>query len=242
MNLEILKLGPTNYETGLQLQSHLHDLAKTQGRQFVLCLEHHSVITAGKHADQKDLYFAESVLKEKDIAFVRTQRGGQLTAHNPGQLVVYPILALEKFKLRTRAYVGLLERSMIDTLSQYQVQAHIEPALPGVWIGPDKIGAIGVRIKNRISMHGVSLNVSNDLGIFSLFLPCGIQNRGVTSLLKIKAEESKNIKISEVCEKFLKVFLTLLISSGSRALLKATYIDPSDIGFDPIQQTENTTS
>src|SRR5690606_23628139 len=99
----------------------------------------------------------------------------------PGQLVMYPILPVQRLGLTPRRYVCCLEKAVIKTLQQFGISAHSDPEHPGIWVGPEKICAIGIRIKERVSQHGIALNVTNSLATFAYILPCGIRDRGVTS-------------------------------------------------------------
>jgi lipoate-protein ligase B len=118
------------------------------------------------------------------VELFETERGGEVTAHMPGQLVVYPIIDVLKFKLTVRQYINALEQSVIDTLKDYGVIASTDANLPGVWVAGDKICAIGVRVKSRITMHGLALNINNETDLFQKIVPCGIKARGVTTLSK----------------------------------------------------------
>ena len=180
--LKVTDLGLMPYEAALvaQEQALTRVVAGVTGEIFTV--EHPSVITLGRHADLKHVLHPESELTEAGISLVRTERGGEVTCHNPGQLVIYPILPLSRMGLSVRSYVRLLEQSIINTLREVGLAATRDPNYPGVWVGADKICAVGIRIKQRVSMHGIALNIDNDLSIFNRVVPCGIQGRGVTSV------------------------------------------------------------
>lgn len=155
---------------------------------FVFYLQHPQVITLGKHADQKN------VLSAGSVPVVRTDRGGQVTGHEPGQLVVYPVLNLGVIRLRARQLVCILESAVIDTLGHWQITAERSSVYPGVWVGDAKICAVGLRIKQRISYHGIAINVENDLKVFQRIVPCAIADRGVTSLRHLIKERCPSIR------------------------------------------------
>src|SRR5690606_6881098 len=131
---------------------------------------------------------------------VKTERGGQITAHEPGQLVLYPILPLAQWGISARRYVNTLEQAVIQLLADYGVEARRDTEHPGVWVEANKICALGIRIKQRVSMHGLALNVTNALDIFSSIVPCGIHGRGVTSLNHVVG---KTVILSDVMSQLL---------------------------------------
>lgn len=176
-------LGTVSYEEGYRQQEFYHAqvlAAKLPG--CILALEHTPVLTLGKHADPTLIYISEEERAAEGIDLVQTDRGGEVTAHMPGQLVVYPILPLVALRIPPRAYVNILLRAVIDTLKVWGIDSRCDPEHPGVWVGTEKICAIGVRIRERVSLHGIALNVNNSLHLFKRIVPCGIRNRGVTSM------------------------------------------------------------
>lgn len=187
-----IRAGLMEYESCLALQESLHkeQLAGAPD-PFVVLVEHPSVLTLGKHADRKFVLFAAKELRSQGVLLVDTDRGGEVTAHEPGQLVAYPILRLPDFRLTPRTYVALLEDAVIRTLSRFGIIATTDPEHPGVWVGQRKICALGVRIKQRATLHGLALNVTNSLELFQKIVPCGIAGRGVTSMaLELQAPVS----------------------------------------------------
>ncbi len=142
-----------------------------------------------------------------------------MTAHVPGQLVVYPILGIEAFRLAPRRYVEILEQTAIDVLSEYGVVATRDAEHPGVWVGNDKICAIGVRIQQRVSLHGLALNVSNAFDLFRRIVPCGIAGRGVTSLSKVI---EKDVAVADVLPKVLAALARELPGADPRPILTET--------------------
>lgn len=148
----------------------------------VLVLQHKPVLTLGKHADLSYILATENDLSARGVECVRTDRGGEVTAHMPGQIVVYPILPVLKLGFGARDYVNALMQAVIQTLATFDIKARCDAEFPGVWVGHKKICAVGVRIKERVSLHGIALNVNNSLELFGSIIPCGISHLGVTSL------------------------------------------------------------
>lgn len=148
----------------------------------IMTLQHEPCLTLGRHADRKFLLGSETSLRHEGISLIDTDRGGEVTAHNPGQLVIYPILPIKKFALSPKKLVHILLSCVVDYLEGLGLTARIDDERPGVWLEDAKICAVGIRIKSRVSMHGIALNVTNDLSIFSKIVPCGIADAGVTRL------------------------------------------------------------
>jgi len=159
-----------------------------QSENVLLLCEHPHTITIGKNGKNENLLFSSDYLKEKGVSTYKIDRGGDVTYHGPGQLVVYPIFDLESFNIGLRQYIWNLEEIMIRFLSHYNVTATRSEGATGVWIENGaakemkKIGAIGVRCSRYVTMHGLALNLDTDLSYFSLINPCGFTDRGVTSL------------------------------------------------------------
>lgn len=184
------------YDLGRQRYADTHALqARLQrARQLdciedvVLTVEHHPVVTLGRGAKRENLLLDESALLARGIDVEETGRGGDVTYHGPGQLVVYPIVALAPDRKDVRRYVYDLEESMIRTLADWGLSAQRIAGLNGAWLrAPDekndrKIGAVGVRISRWVTMHGLALNVNTDLDAFAVIVPCGVRNKTVTSL------------------------------------------------------------
>ena len=187
-------------------------------QNYLLFVEHHPVFTLGKNGNIDNVLLSEERLNQMGIEFYRTNRGGDITYHGPRQIVGYPILDLEKFGTDIGRYLRNLEEIVILTLAEYGIKGGRSNGETGVWIDPDvkgkerKICAIGVRCSRWITMHGFAFNVNTDLDYFNLIIPCGIQNKQVTSL---KRELGREINFEEVKEKvkdnFRKVFDVELI-------------------------------
>lgn len=184
--LQVVEAGTVAYAKALALQQALHS-AVVAGRvpPTLMMVQHPPVITLGLNSDKAHLHLATDDLKSRGVDVHATDRGGEVTAHEPGQLVVYPVLQLPAFHLTPKRYIRCLEESVIEVLEEYSLKAVVDPDHPGVWVGKDKICAIGVRIKDRVTMHGLALNVSNSLELFHYMTPCGIIGRGVTSVAKL---------------------------------------------------------
>lgn len=187
--MRIKQIGLVNYAVGLKTQESIYDsVLAGQDDTLILC-QHNHVYTFGKSAESNNLLISESFLKSINAQVFETDRGGDITYHGPGQLVGYPIINLRKHGLGVKKYVELLEQSIIDTLAKFGIVAYQIPSLTGIWVGAKnevkrKIGAIGIRVKNGVSMHGFALNVSTDLSYFNHIVPCGIADKEVTSIKK----------------------------------------------------------
>tara|TARA_B100000795_G_C22803105_1_gene443045 strand:+ start:2534 stop:3244 length:711 start_codon:yes stop_codon:yes gene_type:complete len=156
---------------------------------YLIFLEHHPVYTLGKSGDIHNLLIDKSILSEKDVDFVKSNRGGDITFHGPGQLVVYPILDLENFFTDIHLYLRKLEDVIIQTLNDFGIKGQRSPGETGVWLGigtpfARKICAIGIRASRWVTMHGFALNINTDLSYFDNIIPCGIKGKGVTSMQK----------------------------------------------------------
>jgi len=178
---------------------------------FLLFVEHKPVYTLGKSGDIQHLLLDKNGLKEKEIEFYKTNRGGDITFHGLGQIVGYPILDLDNFFTDIHKYLRFLEEIIIKTLAEYGLIATRSKGETGVWLDAEtsfarKICALGVRASRWVTMHGFALNVNTDLTYFEHIVPCGIMGKGVTSL---KVELGKEICLDEVKEKLLKHFLDL---------------------------------
>ena len=178
--------GPVRYEAAMAMQEKL--VARRRAGEIpdtVLFLEHAPVVTLGVRAKDAHLLVSSEALAERGIALVRTPRGGDITYHAPGQLIVYPILQLGGDEADARAFVRRLEEIAILTAADYGVEAERRPGKTGAWTSEGKLAAIGVRFQKWVSSHGMSFNVDLDLAGFDLIVPCGLQGENVTSLKAI---------------------------------------------------------
>ena len=196
---EIIKIKKSNYKK--------EKLLKTDN--FLLFVEHYPVFTLGKSGDINNLLTNKEFLTENKIDFFKTNRGGDITFHGPGQIVVYPILDLDNFFTDIHKYLRTLEEVIIATLSDYGILGFRIDGQTGVWVGKDKfpaqkICAFGVRASRWVTMHGMSLNVNTNLDYFKYIVPCGINDKGVTS---IKEELGRKVLLSEVKKRIARHFI-----------------------------------
>ncbi len=184
--VKVFQLGRVEYEKGFEMQSKLHTLyLQGKHQEAILMLEHEEILTLGKNSSPDHFIEPMVKLEQQGIRVIQTERGGEVTAHMPGQLIAYPILDLSKRGFGARDYVEKLEAAVIELLARHSIEARRDQQYPGVWVEDEKICAIGIRIKKRVSMHGIALNVNNELSLFSRIIPCGIKDRGVTSMSKL---------------------------------------------------------
>ncbi|MDR2474711.1 MAG: lipoyl(octanoyl) transferase LipB [Bacteroidales bacterium] len=205
--------GTIDYKMALERQQTLFDhalenksKAKPVENRVIFC-EHPPVITSGKHAKRENILFSDENLQQMNVPTVQTMRGGDVTCHVPGQLVVYPILDLTVFGLGLKRYIAVLEDTVITLLQEiYNITAGRMPHAAGVWIdaeqpsGARKICALGIYCSRFITMHGLALNVNADLSLFSLINPCGFTDKGVTSIER----ETGQLQDINLCKMFLK--------------------------------------
>ncbi len=208
-------LGLTDYHQVYKLQVELHNAAhaakindKPTENHLILC-EHPHVYTLGKSGDVSNLLITESFLNSVSATFVKTDRGGDITYHGPGQLVGYPVLDLDSLNLGIRAYIVSLENIIINVLKIYNIHAVTSDKAIGVWLDFDspkarKIAAIGVKVSKGITMHGFALNINTNLNYFNYINPCGFTDKGVTSMQK---ELGRFIMLEEVSKRIEKEFL-----------------------------------
>ncbi|PTM01178.1 MAG: lipoyl(octanoyl) transferase [Candidatus Arcticimaribacter sp.] len=186
---------------------------------YFLWVEHPPVITLGKSGAIDHLLLNEEQLRDRGIEYYKTNRGGDITFHGPGQVVGYPILDLENFFTDIHKYLRLLEEMVILTLKEYGLEGTRSPGETGVWLDVGtpfarKICAMGVKASRWVTMHGFAFNVNTDLAYFSYIVPCGIQGKGVTSL---QAELKREIPLDEVREKLSTHFQALFDAEFIRA-------------------------
>ena len=196
---EIIKIKKSNYKN--------EKLLKTDN--FLLFVEHYPVFTLGKSGDINNLLINKEFLIENKIEFFKTNRGGDITFHGPGQIVVYPILDLDNFFTDIHKYLRTLEEVIIATLSDYGILGFRIDGQTGVWVRKgkfpaQKICAFGVRASRWVTMHGMSLNVNTNLDYFKYIVPCGINDKGVTS---IKEELGRKVLLSEVKKRIARHFI-----------------------------------
>ncbi|MCK4903670.1 MAG: lipoyl(octanoyl) transferase LipB [Candidatus Marinimicrobia bacterium] len=198
MSLNIIDLGKCSYKVSLEQQIDTHSKVLNQElTDTIVFVEHEPVYTLGKNADQNNIL----TNYPKDVKIYNIDRGGDVTYHGPGQLVGYPIINIKNLKMSIGRYVHTLEEILINALSHFNISAQRRDKIIGIWIGDEKIGAIGVRVKNGVTMHGFALNVNTDLSYFDGIIPCGIDNCKVTSMEQLLR---KNINLKLVKEIIIK--------------------------------------
>ncbi|RPG66904.1 MAG: lipoyl(octanoyl) transferase LipB [Flavobacteriaceae bacterium TMED121] len=228
--VKITELGFLPYSEAWDIQEEYFSntiAVKRQNRQLdssiltenhLLLVEHPPVFTLGKSGKIDHLLLKEEVLKSKGIAFFKTNRGGDITFHGPGQLVGYPILDLDNFFTDIHKYLRYLEEIIIKTLSDFGLNSARSDGETGVWLDLDtpfarKICAMGVRASRWVTMHGFALNINTDLSYFDYIVPCGIQGKGVTSIAKeLKREVDPSLVKAAVLKHFSEVFEVEIIN------------------------------
>jgi lipoate-protein ligase B len=206
---QTLDCGVADYRAilGLQLDLHAKRLAGQIADTVLIC-EHPPVITLGAHRSANRLLASPLAISSQGIDLVEVSRGGGATAHNPGQLVVYPIIDLRKRGISAGQYVRTLEALGMELLSILGLQVQVRNALPGLWVDQRKIASIGVRISRGVSFHGMAVNIQNDLRIFDLLVPCGLDGVHVTSLLKETGQTCAMALVKEKAAELLIRYLT----------------------------------
>jgi len=207
--LEICRLGSIPYGDALTLQRRLvEDRRADRIPDTLLLLEHPSVITLGAKGDggRSHVVASPEKLAARGIEIHETGRGGDVTFHGPGQIVGYPILDLRPDRMDVHRYVRDLEETLIRLAADYEIVATRVKGLTGVWVGQEKLAAIGVRISRWITSHGFALNVATNLDDFSLIVPCGITDRGVTSLERLGHAVDRNVIEDQIAKHLCDVF------------------------------------
>ena len=205
MNIEVKNsIKPIDYLQSIKvLEKRVHDVFSDQKDEFLWVLEHNSVYTAGTSANKKDLL-------DKNLPVIKTNRGGKYTLHSPGQKVVYFVLNLNKRERDIRKLISKIENCIIQTLKEFKIESYNDSKNIGIWVNKQKnskkIAAIGIRVKKWVAYHGFSLNVCNDLSKYKGIIPCGIRDRGITSLKDMGVKNYSNIE-EVIIKKFLNTFL-----------------------------------
>ncbi|MGQ9661362.1 MAG: lipoyl(octanoyl) transferase LipB [Kiritimatiellia bacterium] len=205
--LLVKDLGRQPYLPVLREQERLVEQRKANAVPDILLLvEHEHVYTLGRNARPEHILLSREQLTKKGIDVVETGRGGDVTYHGPGQLVGYPLIDLNSFGKGVLWYVESLEQVLVRTVADFGIEATTDPNYRGVWVGENKLAAIGVRITGGTTMHGFALNVDPDLSFFDAIVPCGIRDRGVTSLARLGITatlvEVKTRLVERFCEHF----------------------------------------
>jgi lipoyl(octanoyl) transferase len=215
--LDLRRLGHRRYAEVWELQKSLvqQRIADEVGDTLIL-VEHNHVYTLGRNADENNLIADEAWLKGRGVEIFNIERGGDITYHGPGQIVGYPILALRRHGHDIHKYLRDIEEVIIRTLAEYDIEGGRDPENTGVWVGSEKIAAIGVKLTRWITMHGFAFNINTDLNYFTGIIPCGIQHKGVTTLQRLLG---RDVPLPEVEEKVINHFKTIFrITDGVREI------------------------
>ena len=200
MNIEVKNsVKPVDYNKSMEiLERRVEDILLGKKNELLWILEHNTVYTAGTSSDERDLI-------NKNIKIIKTNRGGKHTIHSPGQKIIYFVLNLNKRKKDIRKLVIQIENCVINILKEYELSSRTDKKNIGIWVEDKKIAAIGIRVKKWIAYHGFSLNVSNDLRKYKEIIPCGIKDKGITSLKDLGVNNYNNIE-KIITKQFLNTF------------------------------------
>ena len=202
MNLEIKKsIKPVKYNFAIEfLEKRVSEVKINKSKELIWILEHDDIYTAGTS-------FSEKEILDKSINIVKTNRGGKITYHGPGQIICYFVIDLNKRKRDIRNFVNLIEKTIIETLNEYNIQTFSDKKNIGIWYNNknsiQKVAAIGIRVTKWIAYHGFAINIENDLTKYENIIPCGIYDKGVTNLKRIKTQSYKEIK-KKIIKNFIK--------------------------------------
>tara|TARA_B110000881_G_scaffold220354_1_gene245164 strand:+ start:3428 stop:4039 length:612 start_codon:yes stop_codon:yes gene_type:complete len=197
MNMEIkINKHPIPYEKAIEfLEKRVKKIKEGNEADLLWILEHPTVYTAGIRADKKEIL-------DKSIKIISTNRGGKITLHSPGQKIIYFVLNLNKRKKDIRNLVNVLEKSIIEFLKLFKIKGSTDEKNIGIWVDEKKIAAIGVKVTKWIAYHGCSINIDNDLDKYQKIIPCGLDNKKVTSIFNEISKVPKNIE-----QDLIKIFL-----------------------------------
>ena len=193
MNIEIKKSkNPIKYEDAIEfMEQRLRDIDQEKSNDLIWTLQHKDVYTGGTSFDENEIL-------DKSIKVLKTNRGGKITYHGPGQLVFYFVIDLKKKKKDIRKFISVIEATIINTLESYQIQTFSDKKNIGIWYNDNakikKIAAIGIRISKWIAYHGFSINIDNNIKKYNSIIPCGIKDKGITNLMEIKSQNYENLE------------------------------------------------
>ena len=204
----IMDLGLTDYERAWDLQHQLWARrVEEELPDVLLFLEHPHVITLGRRGNRSHLIASQEVLEAMKIPIFHVERGGDVTYHGPGQIVVYPILNLKEYGYRLIRYVGQLEEVVLSVLKDFGIVGRRDSLNRGVWVDGEKIASVGVAIKRWVSFHGLSLNYETDLKYFELINPCGLEGKKMTSMARVLGTEiSRKHLVERISFHFMRIF------------------------------------
>jgi lipoate-protein ligase B len=206
LHIEINVLdGLVTYAEALQLQQQrCQDVFAGTSPNTLFLLQHTAVITMGRETKPEDVLHSKEALSRMGVDLCEADRGGEATYHGPGQLVAYPILNLKQFNLGIRSYIRTLEDVLIQVLDTYGLQGERIEGLTGVWVDGAKVAAIGIGVRNWVTMHGIALNIDPNMDHFKLIVPCGIADRPVTSMRLLLGNSPR---LEEVRDGFVRNFI-----------------------------------
>ena len=202
MNIEIkITKKPVEYNKAITfLENRLIKLKNNKANELIWILEHPNTYTAG-------ISYSDNEILDKNIKIIKTNRGGKVTWHGPGQKICYFVIDLNRRKKDIRKFISILEKTIIETLKEYKIQSYSDKKNIGIWINHDnqvkKVAAIGVRVKKWIAYHGFSININNNLNEYKKIIPCGIKDKKVTNLKQIKNQKYKNFE-KKIIKNFIK--------------------------------------
>ena len=192
MNIEIKKsIKPIKYNFAINyMEKRLEQISKGKKNELIWTLEHDEIYTGGTS-------YKENEILDSSIKFIKTNRGGKITYHGSGQLVFYFVLDLKKRKMNIKKLITIIEKTIIDTLDYFKIKSFADRKNIGIWYKKnkkiEKVAAIGIKVKKWIAFHGFSINICNDLKKYEKIVPCGIKEKKITNLLKIKNQNYKAI-------------------------------------------------
>ena len=192
MNIEIKKsIKPIKYTNAVEfLEARLKDINNNRKGDLIWVLQHEEVYTAGTS-------YSEDEILNKDINLIKTNRGGKITYHGPGQLICYFVIDLKKRQKDIRKFITLIEKTIIESLAEFEIKSYGDPKNIGIWVDKNsnakKIAAIGIRVSKWIAYHGFAINIDNDLSRYKNIIPCGVSDKGVTNLKELKNQNYDNL-------------------------------------------------
>ena len=202
MKIEIKKsIKQVDFEKAIKLlEDRATNLIERGANELIWILEHPHIYTAGSS-------YKESEILNKSIKLIKTNRGGKITCHGPGQMICYFVIDLNKRKKDIRKFISIIEKTIIETLNEFNIKSFKDPKNIGIWVKDKshvkKIAAIGVRVKRWIAYHGFAININNDLDPYKKIIPCGIKNKGVSNLKLINDQNYDDLK-NKVIKNFIK--------------------------------------
>lgn len=206
--LNIVNLGIVDYREAHQLQKRLlQEHIEGRGSDTLVLLQHNPVITIGRSGSKSNILLSESALAAAGIEVCEIERGGDVTYHGPGQLTGYPIINLQHFRKDVHWYLRQLEEVIIRVLTEYGITGERIEGYTGVWVGNEKIAAIGISVRRWITYHGFAFNINPDMSHFQMITPCGITDKGVTSLERLLGYR---VDIDEVADRTASAFARVL--------------------------------